>query len=515
MDTLAYAYSAPTNSMPAPTAAYGDVSGRHIVTFFLISLILSALSGVRDFSGPPYVAARAVLVLLLLLSILMPARLGIPLYLMLVIVGPDMAQISSERLQYGEYNIASIWRLYIGPVRPSWIIAGCMIIQLLRTLPFALDRRVKRAMIWFATVPAVTGFAYGGYATEMWSFFVVADVRFGVLIILSILLFHGFLRKHPQSLRIILAIFVAAILGRCLCDLVYWFLGYGPLLAGTSRASVDSAKSTVIFILLFAVYLTMRRRHFVVGPLLAVMSGMLIIIYATRTIWLTTGLCVFVLLYLLGTVRALLTLPVVLILGVLTFQALEYVREDPLEAVARRAETMAIQGGGNYLQRLDYVRYGEIVNSLNTSLKRFAIVLGNGYGSYYSDEIVRFPPRLVDAHSKYAARTGRFFSCHNYLFHILFKHGIIGLVIITALWVTPAWDCYRRAYDRTSRSILTGLLVCFIAFTPNALISLYWSGKSVLISGFIIAVLIAVAERYRGDVGVSTRAAAVQGTPQL
>jgi hypothetical protein len=471
-----------------------DVKTRQIIVFFILGLIVSALSGVSHVLGPMFPLARGILLFLLICSIMAPIRWGIPLFLILLLVQTDAAQSSSEKIIYGERYLASIWRLFVGPVRPSWIMTGCVLIQILKTRNPVFDRRVKRAIIWFATVPVLTGLAYGGFHTVVRYTEIITDLRFGMVLIASIVLFHGFLKKHPEMSGVMMAAFTGGVLGRHLCDLIYWLAGYGPLLGGTSRASVDTAKSTVVFALLFAIYLVMRKAKFLTGCIIGLISGLLIVVFGTRLIWLTSALCCMVLLYIFGAKRAVIAVPVVFLLVIGSLKVIQSLRGEALEVVAQRAESLAVVGEGNYLERLDALRYGEILNSLHTSIKRGALLWGNGYGSYYTDELYSFPLTLVDAHPEYAARMGKFFYCHSYLFQVLFKHGIIGLIIITALWLGPAWQAYKRVFDRASPTLLNGILGCLIAFIPNAVICLYWSGKTMLTSGFIIAVLISVVE---------------------
>ena len=472
------------------------ISAGRIATFFIFGLVICSLSGIRDVSAPMFIAARGLLAFILLVSILAPSRFGVPLFFLVLLVSTDIIQSSSEQVVYGEYNIASVWRLFVGPIRPSWIVFGASLILLAKNWTFFVDRRVKLAIIWFVTVPIFTGILYGGFRTFARSVEVPADIRLGLLLITSILLFVSFIRRNPDKLSLLLAVFIGGLLAVHLRDVIIWFLGRGPLLGGVSRASVDSAKSTIVFVLLFGIYLIIKRGRIFLGTIITLASLLLVIVFATRMIWLTSAFCCMLLVYLLGAKRLLIAVPVVLILTFGTWKLIKSVQITSLDVVTRRAQSFSTEGGGNYLSRLAPLRYAEFINSSNTNFKRFAFLWGSGYGGYYTEEAAPFPHVLIDAHPEYAASTGQFFYCHNYVFHMLFKHGIIGFIIISLLWLGPAWVCYKYVFNRGDPSMFNGILACILAFVPNAMLNLYWTGKGLLINGFIIAVLIVVAELY-------------------
>jgi hypothetical protein len=377
-----------------------------IVFFFILGLVFSSLSGVRDTSGPIFLVARWTLAGLLIVSVIMPMRMGLPLFFLLILSGADLTQGASEKEAFGMYNIASVWRLYLGPVRPSWIMFAYVLIQLVKMMTPALDRRVKKVAIWFCTVPVITGFIYDGYFTPVRSIWVAADVRFGLMLIMCIVLFHTFLRIHPQSLGTMLAAFIGALIGRHLCDLVYWFAGLGPTLGGVSRASVDSAKSAAVFLLLFSIFLIIKKKKILTGSAIGLLSLILIVVYSTRMIWLTAAVCCMILLYLYGAKRSILIAPLLVILLFGTVKIIRSYRAKSLEVATGRTSGVAAKDSGNFLERLDPLRYTEILNSVDANLRRGAILFGSGYGSYYGEGVRKFPRRLIDAFGEYLCFSG-------------------------------------------------------------------------------------------------------------
>ncbi|HBR18946.1 MAG TPA: hypothetical protein DD726_01870 [Phycisphaerales bacterium] len=470
---------------------------RQIVFFLIISLILSLLSGVKDTSGVFFPVARYFLGFLLILSFFLPSKVGVPLFFILILVGPDIIQIRSERLTSGEYNTASIWRLYLGPLRPSWIVAGAAIIHAIKNWQPISDKWLNITIAWFATVPILTGVVYGGLFTFASSIEVPADLRFALLLVIGVVLFRGFLKKYSYGVGMLSALFIGGILGRHLCDIAYWAIDYGPMVGGTSVGSVDTVKCTVVFLLLFAIYLIMKRKKIITGSILGILSVVLIIIYNARSIWALAAMCSMLLMFLYGAKKAFIAVPIVLILLGGSYKVINMVRTESFEMLSEKAESFT--GGGSIssrLQRLDALRYAEAVDSIAANTKRMAILWGSGYGSYYRDTPIPFSFNLSDAHTEFSAAAGMYFYCHNFLFTTLFKYGVIGLIIILALWIGPSWHAYRYIFNRQDTGMLNGILGCFIAFTPTLIISLYYSGKGVLLIGFIIAIITAINEHY-------------------
>ena len=470
---------------------------RQITLFLIISLIISLLSGVKDTSGFFFPAARYFLGFLLILSFFLPSKIGIPLFFILILVGPDIVQIRSERMTSGEYNTASIWRLYLGPLRPSWIVAGAGVIHTIKNWQPISDKWLKITLAWFATVPIFTGFIYGGFFTPVRGIEVPADVRFALLLVMGAILFRGFLKKNIYEIETLAALFIGGIFGRHLCDMVYWAIDYGPMVGGTSVGSVDTVKSTVVFVMLFAIYLIMKRKKIITGSIIGILSVVLIIIYNARLIWVLAVLCCMLLMLLYGAKRAFIAIPIVLILFLGGYKVIKIVRTESFEMLSEKAESF--KGGdseSSFFQRLDFLRYAEAADSIAENAKRVAILWGSGYGSYYRDTPIQFPSNLSDAHTEFSASSGMYFYCHNFLFTTLFKYGVIGLIIILALWIGPSWHAYKHIYDRQDTGMLNGILGCFIAFTPTMIINLYNSGKGVLLIGFIIALISAINEQY-------------------
>ncbi len=473
-----------------------SVNWSKIGLFALIGFIVALLSDVPGTAGPIFIGARAVLLLLLVISLFLPARIAIPLFFILLVGGVDSVQTSSAKSTEGLQTVAGLWKFQVSIIRPSWFVAACILIQMLKVMPIHINKVTKHAIVWFATVPVITSIMYGAPYTIARSIEIPQDLRFAVVLVANIILFYNFFRKYPESINIMLAVLVGCFLSRYACDTIYWFVGRGATIAGLNRVSVDSAKSCVIFNLLFAIWLIVKHKKIVLGTVLGLSSCLLLMVYATRLNWVTAVLACAILLVLFGAKRLLIVFPIFLIIVFGSIKLIAVFSPETTLALSETAGEFSFeQTNTNYLVKLDPLRYGEIVNSLNTTAKRLAFVWGNGYGSYYTDEVFAFPSSLVDAHPVYSEKTGEFYWLHNFPFQMLFKHGIIGAVIIFGLWILPARKFYKY-FDRTDKSLYGGIMLCLLAFILPAMINLWWSGKGLFINGFIIGLFMALADFY-------------------
>jgi O-antigen ligase len=231
---------------------------------------------------------------------------------------------------------------------------------------------------------------------------------------------------------------------------------------------------------------SVRKRLFL-GGLLGVLSGSLILIYTTRMLWLTTLLGVLVIILTTRRIRWILVLPTIAVLAFGSVALLQRLAPKNIELAIKKGDRFS-RGltKDNYLEQLDTTRYAELLNFVDTNRDRYAILWGSGYGSYYKDFARPFPADLKSSFPAYSLRTRQYFSCHNYVFLMLFKHGVLGLLIISALWLVPGWRCFKilRKHSPADFSIV---YYSMVAFLPTSILTLYWSGKGDIISGFCIA----------------------------
>lgn len=177
-----------------------EISGMNIVRYFIYGLALVAISDVPSTWGVLFNLARGVLALLLFATFVMPIRPAVLLLFMLAIAGQDIVSFGDLT----EYSTASIWQMRFGPINPSWIIFVCVFWQLSKIWKIkVVPPLVKRAILWFATVPVITGIIYGGFFSDQAGVEVVQDLKFVLMLIASTILFLSIFKRDLHYLTLV------------------------------------------------------------------------------------------------------------------------------------------------------------------------------------------------------------------------------------------------------------------------------------------------------------------------
>lgn len=503
---------------PRTAALPEDISGRSIVRYVLWGLALVAVSDVPNDWGMAFYAAQGLLAALLGAAFVLPVNRAMLLLFLLAVAGQDIVSAANSSESFAT---ASIWQMRIGSINPSWLIFGCLFIQLLKTAPLSIPARIKMAMTWFATVPVLTGLVYGGFGTENAGVEVLIDLKFPLMLLMSMILFHSMLRKSPGYLQTLLAAFIGVFLARHMVDLVYFIFNWGPAIAeGVSRVSEDSGKGGVVFLVFFGLMLSWRSgvlerdrayrhdgfrsyfRRLLLGPAIAMPAVLLLAAYGTRLLWITFAAGALVLLSILKSRRSALVLVLLVVGGVGGLWALSVINPDSAEIILVRFKTITegrsfdgpdvVAVDYNVVSRIDPVRYAETLNILDSTRERFSYLWGSGYGGYYEDKVVYFPHNLHSAFAQYSFDSGKFYRAHDYFMHTFLKFGLVGLVLSTMLWLAPGIALFRifRTKDMFAKEqplLLHGTVLCVVAFLATAMLQLYWSGKGLFINGMVIA----------------------------
>ena len=503
---------------PAPTSEVPpDVKSSSVAMYAVFGALCVMLSDISNGTPTSFIVARIVLTGLLYATLVLPVRTGATLLLLISLAGQDIPSTSREDVQH---TTAAIWQLSLGPLNPSAVFFGCLVYQLSRIRLYRPAPTVSRAMVWFLSVPMVSGLLYGGVFSEFGISEYLSDLRFPLMLIGSLLLYGSLLRSHPQWTHELVAALIGVLLARHLIDLIYLAANYGPqALPGVSRSSVDSAKGAVNLLILLGLLSTVlvRRVNRLIGVALVVLFGALSIGYATRLIWLGLVLGVIVLMVMLRPSRIVLMIAVssfliVAAASLLTIlnpgSALVAAGRGATVAGARPAATFAVDVEYNLLSRIDPIRYGEAINVVESLGRRGAYLWGTGYGGYYEDRAVKFEERrMPTSFPTFMFQAGRFFKTHEFVTHVLLKHGVLGLVLIASVWIVPGVALvralrYGRDFKKTRPMLMTIIVGALAAYLPTSILQNYWSGKGLFLSGIILALCIHFARERSATIGV-------------
>lgn len=491
-----------------------DITCWSITKYFIYGLILVVVSDVPNHWGAVYYGAKVVLCVLLISTFLLPVRRALLLLFLLAVAGQDI--VSSGNFS-DAFATASVWQMSFGPIRPSWLMFGCLFVLLIKITfqnlgSITAPPLMRAAMIWFVTVPIITGIFYGGFLTEHAGVEVVKDLKFGAMFIGSTLLFLTVLRKYPDQLPLFLSAFIGVLLARHLVDLIYIFTNFGPVIAeGVSRGSEDSAKGGVIFLVYFGLMLVFWRKRLLLGSAISVLTVLLLAAYGTRMLWITFLLGAVVLVFLVRSHQKMLLIAIMILLTVGGPWALYKVNPESAQVVLARLvmvthgrdfHKFAVPADYNFISRIDPIRYGEMLNILHGADKRVAYLWGTGYGGFYEDDVINMPANLISSFPQYSLDKGEFYRAHGFLMHIFLKHGLVGLFLISALWLIPGYALFRVFRSRNmlagdQPTMVNGVMLCMVAFIATAMLQLYWSGKGLFINGLIVASCLEFARRNR------------------
>jgi hypothetical protein len=261
------------------------------------------------------------------------------------------------------------------------------------------------------------------------------------------------------------------------------------------------------------------RRQWILGVVMTAASVMLLAAYGTRLLWITFLLGVPLIVSLFKFRQQIVFVGSVVGLLVVGLWGLYLTNPSSAEIVLFRSKTITegndisnykIEVDSNLVSRVDPIRYAEMLNILYSANQRNSILWGTGYGGYYSEDFIQFPRFLESAFPEYSFQTGKYYTAHDYSFYVFLKHGLIGFLLITSIWLLPGYRLFHvlRRLDVlmiSARSIDNVIIISLLPFLFTALLQLYWSGKGLLINGVIIAIYIYSAQIYRTAAGSSKR----------
>lgn len=493
-----------TVSAASPLRLPADVNMSSVAKFAVFGAVCALLSDLSNDTPAIFLVARIVLAGLLYATLVLPVRAGATLLLVIALAGQDIVSAGPTE---PEHMTAAIWQLSLGPLNPSAVFFGCLIYQLARIRLYRPGGPVSHATVWFLSVPIVSGLLYGGVFAKFGISEYVTDIRFPLLLTGSILLYGSLLRSQPQWTPRLVAALLGVLFARHFIDLIYLVLNSGAqVVAGISRSSEDSAKGAVNLLILVGLLTTIvRRGSRLFGVALAVLFGALSLAYATRLIWVALSLGIVVLLLILRVSRGILMVAASPLLIGASASLLAVINPgSALVATARvgtvtegrSATSFAVDVEYNRISRIDPIRYGEAVNVIESLGRRHAYLWGTGYGGYYEDDAVDFEERRMGtSFPTFMFQSGRFFNTHEFVTHVFLKHGALGLILISSVWIVPGVALVRalrrrKAFKEKRPTMMTIIVAALAAYLPTSMLHNYWSGKGLFLSGIVLALCI-------------------------
>lgn len=455
-----------------------------VAKYFLFAAILVVICDVPNTMGTPYLVAKSLIYGMLFFSVFLPNRLSLIFLLMLAVGGQDIVQTNAQR-EADNFYLASIWQGSLGPLRPSWVLMLYCGALMIKNRILLMDRSVAWALAWFGTIPLISGYFYGSFESAAPDIEIPTDMKAPLFLIVAILLFGSYLKSNPGSHIDFMAAFLGATLARHSIDFLYALLGFGAQFGDVVRVSVDSTKGTVVLLLMFGLYLMIRHRYLFFGKALTLMSGLLLIVYATRGLWLSALLGLFVFARMMNLRKLFLSIPIGAAVAYGSFLLLANFFPQTVELVTNRLDEHALHYTDNVFERYFPTRYAQVLNAYDATSQRWSWLWGSGYGSYYTESAREFTGDVDSAFPDHSIDSGQYFTIHNFVFRSLFEYGIVGIAMLMGLWLVPGRRCFRMC-QHAPPSLLTGMTVAMVAFLPTSILEMTWTSKGMLIGGFTI-----------------------------
>lgn len=460
---------------------------------FVVALLVGLICDVNSNMGIFYHAAWGITVVMLLIVIFSPAQVGMGAFLLIAIASRDLTQSSALILVEGQIASATPWQLRLGPVTPGILMYGILFINLAKvaaTGAFHIPGQIASATIlFFLTVPLLAGVFYAGGPGKVDLQQFTSDLKTPLMMLTAMVGFYSLLVSQPHLIRTFCMLIIAAVLARAAIDFSYFILGAGPSISGVSRGSTDSGKSAVGFLFLLSIWMIARNRLIPLAIILGLVSGILIVVFATRMLWITAFGGTLIMLFAMGKYRMLLMLPIALLMAYAILTGLAMFMPDTAWTMSMRFKSIPEIFSGDLR---DEMRVAQMINVWDNATTRFSFLWGMGYAGYYSDTVVPFHGDLTSAFRPEDVEARQFHRAHFFLTHYFLKYGALGLLILAMLWLRPWWRAFRSIITDPNRSIAYG---CYSALTCGVIfliMNMYWSSKGMLIGGCTLGIYMAV-----------------------
>ncbi len=474
---------------------------RSLVYTFALGVVASVLVDARMSDGALYAVGLAFSVLMAIGVLAAPRRFAIlPLFLFMI-CAQDLTQSEVDLALHGVDPSATLWQIRLFGLSRAITVFGLLIVAMLR-LPHASVQRHQRWLLFYLFVVAPLTSLFFGFATDLGTF--VSDAKL-LMFAFGLIYFRRYFAKFREELPRVLALFLALAGGRYFVDFAYLVLGIVRTeISDVNRVSVDSAKGLLVVLMIYLLYQVISGRWRIRAATLLTMALVLLIAYATR--WLLLTLIVGIVLFgiLVGARRAILTGVAVGVLLAAGITAAAILHPETLDIAQKRLSSLTtIETGG--VEAVDLTRVISIVNSQRLMWDRHATLTGLGYGSWYTDNYLPYPPGydLVGGFDPEWIAERRFYRVHDFVFHMLLKLGVIGLSLYIAAFLTPLIRLWRRRRVLRYTALWEPTVILWGA-SATVLTYMYWSGKGLLLSALFVAIADAVERASRAAVATAS-----------
>jgi hypothetical protein len=408
-----------------------------------------------------------------------------PLFI-LILVMPDLTQSSNELDVLGVIKSANLWQFSIGLFTPSTFISLMLLIILIRLYSKSTINIFNTSFIYFAFLMPLISIYFGFLQNSFSRFF--SDFKIVIFFFLGINIFQSYYKRFSGELWKTTQTFIYLAIGNFLVDVIkYLFFSNNTTLSQSYyNLSMDSGKGIILIFFFYSLLNLQKRKNILFNFVIILSVILLLFLYQTRWLLVVLILGLLILVLFIGLIKYIKFGIVIIIFSIIIISFLNSINLESWEIMKLRFDFIENIGQGNNLTDLDFTRGGTIINSMSTVYEKKAILTGLSYGSWYTDAYFPMLNLTTAAFEEDSINKGQFFRVHDFLFHFIFKFGIIGLVIYTTIFFKPMFEVWKVKKHLLKKTFDQTILLTYLGILPMVLTFMYSTGKGLLFSALFI-----------------------------
>lgn len=446
-----------------------------VAPYFFLFLLGRIVFSVNSSYGLLYYFGLCALFFFMLSAIIIPKKWLYIHSLILLFSQPDITQDNIDVETDGLLPSASIWQFSaFGEPIIFWVLT-LFLIYFYRLRRLAIGSSILYLFLLFVLVPLMNA-VINGFIEDIGR--VIADLKFGIMIILGLLFYNAPNFRDDKTLLSKLILILAGSLSILVYDL-------GALLINVlqqeeyvfKNLSMDVAKILALFIFYWCILnIKLNLKSLMYLSLIAI-SLLLIFEYQTRWLIITLLAGMF---FLPGrfSFRA----------GIFTASSIALI--VGLYQLENQAIVMMINRfnlfGAPDISSIDPSRYFSILNAISTLNENGGWLFGMGAGSYFIDSPYSLSHLTTSAYDQVSLDAGRYYRLHDFFSHFIFKFGIVG----TACYLYIIVSYLKLTNNKTVESQdLQIFMYCLFCMIPTLVTFPFYTSKGVLLIALLFTVL--------------------------
>lgn len=437
-----------------------------------------------------YYLSQLLAILIIFSPIFLPRRLVILPLVLYITICPDLSYVPDDFEFYGKIIAsASPWQYWFYGVSPATTLVLTLFFILVRINTKIVKKNEALVFCYFFVVEMIIFIYYQNYDEPLSRIF--TDVKVGLYFLLGLRIFQLYFSRKLSDTNYIFQLFLILLAARFFLDFSYLIFGIDrTFISEYSRISVDSAKGTVIFLIFLSIGKIISSKSQAQKVVFSVCTAslfFLLISYQTRWLLVVFVLGLIIYFYFIGWrssihfFRTNFLIVAAVLVGISLF--LPFVSEVLLGRFSTTFDA-PLEG----VEQVDVTRVGSIINSLGKLEEKGGYLFGLSYGSFFTEEYFPFFNITDQDFDSDSISAGKYYRVHDFVFHFLFKYGIVGILLFSYVTLEKGKKLYSlvRKFDTTNSPYRLIVFSCF-ATVPFIITSLYWTAKGLLLIAFFIS----------------------------